>query len=743
MPEAFVEYASDGRLFVVQNELIQIWDGVTGKELETAVPGGDIAFHKGSLAGLKRRPGGAIDLYGPQFRGSARHDPARHLGLPLGRLDYAPLAEMLAYVGPVGDRITLWEATTGRLWTIATGESGQAVDYPSVSLSPDARHIAMGPCEPLPTPQGVERFLPVCFRSWTERWHTSDRLQEVRVFDTSDGRELFRLPGDRGVFSDDGKVLIVVGDDVERMLNPGDPKLIFVYDVPLRGPFGPAFLFAIVSGAFALLICHFLFLRSQESVTPRACRLAGAMWLRSPCILHASGDNQTRSKAPPTDRHLPEGLPAMSRLSRRRFLHHAATGLSAAAFAGTLPASDGKAPPSERLRVGVIGVAGRGADNLKGVAHEEIVALCDVDENRAGKARQEHPRAKFYQDFRRLLDHKDIEAVVISTPDHMHAIPALLAMRAGKHVYCEKPLAHSVHEIRVMRETAAKHKIVTQMGTQIHAGDNYRRVVELVRGGVIGSVNRVQVWLHGRPYVRKLGPSPVPAGFDLDLWLGPVPKHPYDTAYIPFHWRWFWDFGGGTLADMACHYMDLPHWALDLMAPLHVEALQGRKCPGETRRRPDVLSRSTTAIPACGERPAVHLTWYSGRAPSRPPLNASEEPFEGYQSGVLFEGTRGKLLADYSKHKLLPESQFHDFKPPQPTIAPSLGHHREWLAAIRTGGPTTCNFAYSGTLAETVLLGNVSYRSGKAFAWNEHAGTADAPEAAAFLRRDYRKGWTL
>jgi predicted dehydrogenase len=276
------------------------------------------------------------------------------------------------------------------------------------------------------------------------------------------------------------------------------------------------------------------------------------------------------------------------------------------------------------------------------------------------------------------------------------------------------------------------------MGTQIHAGDNYRRVVELVRGGVIGSVDRVQVWFQGRPYVRKLGPTPVPAGFDLDLWLGPAPQHPYDTAYIPFHWRWFWDFGGGTMADMACHYMDLPHWALDLMAPLHVEAT-GKKVQEGDQNTPDIM-RVDYRYPARGRQPPVHLTWYHG-VPG-PDLNA-KEPFEGYKAGVLFEGTKGKLLADYGNHKLLPESQFHDFKPPQPTIPPSIGHHREWLAAIRSGGPTTCNFAYSGTLAETVLLGNVSYRSGKAFTWNEHAGTADVPEAAAFLRRDYRKGWSL
>jgi predicted dehydrogenase len=428
----------------------------------------------------------------------------------------------------------------------------------------------------------------------------------------------------------------------------------------------------------------------------------------------------------------------MSRLSRRRFLHTAATSLSAAALAGRLPASDKRAPASERLRIGVIGVAGQGAYNLGNVAHEEIVALCDVDENRAGPARQAHPRAKFYQDFRRLLDHKEIEAVVVATPDHMHAISAVTAMRAGKHVYCEKPLAHSVHEIRVMRETAAKHKVVTQMGTQIHAGDNYRRVVEIVQGDVLGTVNRVHVWCHRRPDVRHLGAKPVPAGFDLDLWLGPAPQHPYDPAYIPFHWRWFWDFGGGELADMGCHFMDLAHWALDLHAPIHVEAT-GKKESGGDQTVPDLL-RVDYRYPARGSRPAVHLTWYNG-VPG--PDLGTTAPFEGFRDGVLFEGSKGKLVSDYGKYKLLPEAQFKDFVPPRPTIPPSIGHHREWLTAIRTGGPTTCNFGYSGTLAETVLLGNVAYRSGKAFDWNEQTGTASVPEATAFLQREYRKGWSL
>ncbi len=208
----------------------------------------------------------------------------------------------------------------------------------------------------------------------------------------------------------------------------------------------------------------------------------------------------------------------------------------------------------------------RGADNLKGVVAESsvnIVALCDVDENRAGKAREAHPNATYTQDFRKLIDQKNIDAVVVSTPDHMHAIPTLVALRSGRHVYCEKPLAHTVREIRLVRETAAKTGLVTQMGTQIHAGDNYRRVVEIVQAEVIGPIQRVHVWCErgvSPGYLAKKETTP-PAGLNYDLWLGPAPYRPYHKSHLHFVWRWWWEFGGGCLADMACHFMDLPTWA--------------------------------------------------------------------------------------------------------------------------------------------------------------------------------------
>jgi predicted dehydrogenase len=428
-------------------------------------------------------------------------------------------------------------------------------------------------------------------------------------------------------------------------------------------------------------------------------------------------------------------------LTRRRFLQHSAALAGAAALTRSLPAAEKKAPPSERLNLGIIGVNGRGAENLAGVESENIVALCDVDLDRAGPARDRYPHARFYQDFRRLLDQKNIDAVVISIPDHMHAFVAVPAMRAGKHVYCEKPLAHSVSEVRLMMATAARHKLVTQMGTQIHAGNNYRRAVEIVQSGAIGPVSRVQVWCEKRPNPvrRKKTPPPVPKGLDYELWLGPAPYRPYDPAHLHFDWRWWWDFGGGILADMACHYMDVAHWALGLRTPTTVIAT-GKKVTDYDYDVPDVL-QADFEYPARGDQPAVHLTWYSG-VPG-PDLNG-KLIHTGYRSGVLFEGEKGQLLVDYTKHKLLPEDKFRDYQPPKPSIPASIGHHREWLEAVKHGGTTTCNFAYSGALAETVLLGNVAFRSGEKIHWDNKAGrVTNAPEAERFIHREYRKGWTL
>ncbi len=341
------------------------------------------------------------------------------------------------------------------------------------------------------------------------------------------------------------------------------------------------------------------------------------------------------------------------------------------------------------------------------------MALCDVDQTRAAPVRKRFPQARFYEDYRRLIEQKDIQAVLIATPDHHHACAAVGAMRSGKHVYCEKPLAHSVHEVRLMVETAARNKVVTQMGTQIHAGSNYRRVVEIIKAGVLGQVRRVQVWCERRPDpMFRAKESKPPESLNYDLWVGPAPLRTYPpyrfgSNGIHFDWRWWWDFGGGVLADMACHFMDLPHWALNLRQPTTIAA-QGKVTYQGDNQMPDLL-QVDYEYPARGEQPPVHLTWYHG-VPG--PDLSGKVRYAGFTSGVLFEGEKGNLLANYGSYRLLPEDRFKGFQPPRPTIPDSVGHHREWLNAIRNGGATTCNFEYSGALAETVLLGNVAYRAG-------------------------------
>lgn len=421
--------------------------------------------------------------------------------------------------------------------------------------------------------------------------------------------------------------------------------------------------------------------------------------------------------------------------TRRRFLQTSAAvsvGLTGQPLVG---ADEKKLSPNDRLAIGVIGVAGQGDYNwhqLMG-AGAEIVAGCDVDASRTGSFRTTFPKAAFYTDFRKLFDAKGLDAVLIATPDHMHAFPTLMALRAGLHVYCEKPLTHTVQEARLVAETAAKHKRVTQMGTQIHAGNNYRRVVELIQGGAIGTVSEVHTWV-GTSYNgdgKRPEAQPIPKGLDWDLWQGTAMERPYNKIYVPFHWRRFWVYGGGALNDMACHYIDLPFWALKLRHPTKVHA-EGSPPTPET---------AAEWLTVHYEFPGVKLTWYDG---GKQPALLTERNLPRWGAGNLFVGDKGMLLADYGRHLLLPEEKFKGFKAPEATIANSIGHHKEWVEACKTGGPTTCNFDYSGALTEAVLLGTVSYRSGKAFEWDAATLKAKgAPEAERFIRKEYRKGWEV
>lgn len=443
-----------------------------------------------------------------------------------------------------------------------------------------------------------------------------------------------------------------------------------------------------------------------------------------------------------------------SRTSRRSFL------TSAAAAAAALSVSPGsaRAQSGQKLRVALIGVGGRGGAQLKGLSGEQIVALCDVNQNNLDRAAAMFPQARKFKDFRRVFDHAgEFDAVAVSTAEHTHAFATLPALQLKKHVYCEKPLTYNVHEARVIREAAAAAGVATQMGTQIHAGDNYRRVVEHIQAGVIGKVTECHVWV-GRAWGwqaseaeataakdivftqnRPTTVDPVPDGFDWDLWLGPAPARPFNNIYVPGpKWYRWWDFGNGTMSDLGSHWIDLPFWALKLKSPASIEASGP---PVHPEIAPASMSARYT-YEADGDQPALTLTWYQGT--SKPPLWTSKG-IPQWDSGVLFVGDKGMLISDYSKFALLPEEKFAGYTPPPQSIPKSLGHHQEFIHACKTGAPTTCNFAYSGLLTEANHLGNVAYRAGKKIDW-DHKGMriTNAPGAERFIKRpSYRDGWKL
>jgi predicted dehydrogenase len=436
-----------------------------------------------------------------------------------------------------------------------------------------------------------------------------------------------------------------------------------------------------------------------------------------------------------------------TKLTRRDFLRNATWG-----GAGLIILSNSRlvrgTQANARLNIAGIGVGGRGAADIDGVASENIVAMCDVDHQHAAKTFERFPDAKRFKDFRKMFDEMQdkIDAVVVGTPDHTHAPAGVMAMKLGKHCYCEKPLTHSVYEARVMADVARQKKLVTQMGTQIHAGSNYRRVVELVQSGAVGEVREVHVWLGAnfagpsKPTDMTQSDAPsdrpdVPETLDWDLWLGPAAYRPYSPEYAPFKWRYWWNFANGQLGDFFCHYCDLVFWALKLRHPTSVEA--------EGPVHPESAAKWTIArqeYPARGDLPPVALTWYSGGYPAI----VKENNVPQWNSAVLFVGSDGMLIADYNQHQLLPAEKFAGFQRPDPFIPESIDHHREWVEACKTGGPTTCNFDYSGALTEAALLCNVALRTGRKLVWDaKNLKAVGCPEADAFLRRPYREGWTL
>jgi predicted dehydrogenase len=433
-------------------------------------------------------------------------------------------------------------------------------------------------------------------------------------------------------------------------------------------------------------------------------------------------------------------------ISRRQFLGRSAVATAAAAV-WSRPLHSQEKSHNERLDIACIGAGNKGWHNIEQLQSQNIVALCDVDANFLGEAAKRFPEAARYRDYRRLFDkeHNRFDAVVVSTADHNHAVATTLALSLGKHVYCEKPLTHTVEEARVVARLAAEKKVATQMGTQIHAESNYRRVVELIQSGAIGAVREVYNWCNkgwsdGR--FRSAG-VPAPPHLDWDLWLGPAGERPYSPNIHPADWRRFWEYGSGTFGDMAAHIMDLPFWALGLRHPERIVA-----------RGPEVHPDGAPAwvmasydFPVRGEQPPLKFYWSDGGKHHdlvRETKDKSGKPLGSWGLGVLFKGDKGMLAAHYGGYELLPQEQFEGFQPPPRTIPDSIGHWKEWVKAAKTGSPTTCNFDYSGALTETILLGIVAFRTGETIEWDaKNLKVTNCPKAAGYLTKEYRKGWEL
>lgn len=402
---------------------------------------------------------------------------------------------------------------------------------------------------------------------------------------------------------------------------------------------------------------------------------------------------------------------------------------------------------NEKVNVAAIGVAGIAVSNRAALhsAGANLVALCDVDRGSLERAAGDHPEAKTWTDYRKMLEEqKNIDAVMVSTPDHVHAPASMMAIRLGKHVATEKPMAHNVAEARALAEAAKKYGVVTQMDNEGHSRDAIRETVEWMQAGALGDVTEVHIWTN-RPIwpqgiAERPASKPVPEKLDWDCWLGPAPYRDYHDGLHPFQWRGWWDFGTGALGDMGCHYFDAPFWALKLGAPASVEAVQ----EGNSDETGPNWSIVTYQFPARENLPPVTLTWYDGG--KTPPV--PEELGPGAKladNGSMFVGTRGRVITDGFGPKQWVGSPPPDFQPPKPSIPRVGDHKRDWLDAIRNGGHAGCDFAtYGGPLAEVVLLGNVAIRSGRRIEWDSAAlKIPNAPEAEAFLRRDYRPGWEL
>lgn len=439
--------------------------------------------------------------------------------------------------------------------------------------------------------------------------------------------------------------------------------------------------------------------------------------------------------------------------TRRRFLKLA--GASTASL--LIPGRSWCQAPREKLNIGFIGAGGQAAANLAGCSGENIVALADVDDTRAQEAWEKYPRARRYKDYRQMLAAEtSLDAVVVTTPDHMHAPASIAAMQLGKHVYCEKPLARTIGEARQMAATAQARNVVTQMGTQGHAYEGSRSAVEVIRSGILGDVTELHVW-SDRPanwwpqgIERPRETHPVPPGLDWDLWLGVAPERPYHPAYAPFKWRGFWDFGTGAIGDMGVHNLDTAFWGLGLSSPHSAKVIDSGVMTSES---PPPWSVTEITFAKTETRPSIKLLWYDGG--KQPPRELFHEfadhiPTNGSlvvgKQGTLFTRTWHGGTNPEDWFVLLPQKHFADYRPAAPVLPRPVDHHREWIDAIKRGqpAPESSNFAYAARLTETLLLGNIALRLGREVVWDAAAmKVRGAPEADQYIQPVYRRGWEL
>jgi predicted dehydrogenase len=420
----------------------------------------------------------------------------------------------------------------------------------------------------------------------------------------------------------------------------------------------------------------------------------------------------------------------------------------------------GYTAPSDVLNIAGIGVGGMGNRDVRAMTGQNIVALCDVDEDYAAKTIVQYPKARRYKDFRKMLEtQEDIDAVIIATPDHLHAPISMFALNMGKHVYCEKPLTHTLAEVRKVTRAAREAGVATQMGNQGHASEEMRLLREWIADGAIGDVHEVHAWttLPGWPQgvERPADNPPVPETMEWDLWLGPARYRPYHPCYHPDSWRGWIDFGNGGLGDMGCHLFDSIVWALHVGPPESVEASSSQFAPSreewgkyknlETYPRASLV---TFRFPARDGFPPLKVTWYDGGLlPPRPEELEPDRQMGTPWGGALYVGTKGTIMTGThgaSGIRIIPEEKMQEYERPPKTLPRSIGHHQEWIQACKGGEPAGSHFDYGGPLTEIVLLGVIAIRMNQKLYWDTvNSRFTNSEEANQYLDKTYRKGWEV